>query len=240
MPVASGANSRAISNPSTGVIPAMLRTYEKQTAAPILFRFDIIAREGSLTDTTIANYSLRGLNSSVLRTLLTQGDARLPESGKFLKGELTTRFESVTPKTLNLDVILRADRDQLPGQIKKKIAELQSLCYPRVAAIFNPPLCTLQIANLYNLEGYVTQVLVNWHNTWHMRSGMPMGADINLGFLMHQYPTMEEVRAGAGFDSGLIAGTGFSGTPQAAGLADQQALLSLSEVFGVGTVLTEE
>ena len=44
-----------------------------------------------------------------------------------------------------------------------------------------------------------------------------MGADIRMGYLLHQYPIMEEVRAGASFDSTKI-GVGFDGTPKAAGL----------------------
>lgn len=217
MPVTPGSavrtHSNAVVNQKLGVRPARLYMVEGQLpegSRTVNLLFNVVARDGAFTDTTQANYTLRGQSSSILRTLATQADARIGAGNRF-KGELTTHFENVTPKTLNFEIIYRVDKDFTPQDMKENIQALQSLCYPRLVIAANPPLCCLEVLNLYSLEGYVTEVQINWMNTWELNDGLPMGAYIHVGFLMHQYPTMEEVRMGASFDSSLV-GKGFSGT----------------------------
>ena len=191
--------------------PARIETVEGLGIAKTVVTFDVVAREGQFTDTTIANYQFRGQGASIARYLLNEAGKRTPN---FLKGELTTQFDGITPKTLNFDIIFRADSDFPPDKMIEKIKQLQSLCYPRFAVGANPPLCILHILKLYSLECFVQQVLVSWHNTWHLESGLPMGCDISMSVLMHQYPTREEILCGAGFDSTPFLGTGYSGTFQ--------------------------
>ena len=222
-----GRNSKHIRN--SRLSPARIETLDSLGGPKTVVHFDVVAREGQSTDTTIANYNFRGQGSSLGRYLLNETAKRLPN---FLKGELTTQFDGITPKTLNFDIIFRADADFLPGQIINEVKKLQSLCYPRFAVGANPPLCMLHVLNLYSLECFVQQVIVNWHNTWDTQAafapsnsvistfnqnmdetdGLPMGCDISMSVLMHQYPTREEILQGAGFDSRPFAGNGYSGT----------------------------
>lgn len=174
-----------------------------------VIKFQVVAREAAFTDTTIANYNIIGQNSSYRRFLRNDLARRAPLG----RGELTAQFESVTPKTLSFDMILRADKNYTPRDIKNEIIKLQSLCYPRIAVLFNPPLCRLTVLDLYSLECYVTQILVTWTNYWHLTDeagfNLPMGADVNLSVLMHQYPTREAVLKGATFHT--QGGTGYAG-----------------------------
>ena len=196
--------------------PSRIETLDGLGIKKTVVNFDIVARDGQFTDTTIANYNFRGQGSSLGRYLLNEGAKRLPN---FFKGELTTQFDGITPKTLSFDIIYRVDSQRAGGDFGSgdmigNIRKLQSLCYPRFAIGANPPLCILYVANLYSLEVFVQQVLVSWHNTWDMLTGHPMGCDVNVSVLMHQYPTREEILAGAGFDSLPFTGKGYSGTPE--------------------------
>ena len=221
-----GRNSTAIRN--SPLSPARIETLDSLGIPKTVVNFDVVAREGQFTDTTIANYNFRGQGSSLGRYLLNETSKRLPN---FLKGELTTQFDGITPKTLNFDIIYRADTDFQPAAIIGEVKKLQSLCYPRFAVGANPPLCILHVLNLYSLECFVQQVIVNWHNTWDAHredsrddindgiveqrlaaSGLPMGCDISMSVLMHQYPTRDEILQGAGFDSTRFTGNGYSGT----------------------------
>jgi hypothetical protein len=202
-----GRNSSSVRN--SRFSPAKIETLEHVGGIRTVVTFDVVARDGAFTDTTIANYSFRGQGSSIARYLLNEGAKRTPN---FLKGELTTQFDGITPKTLSFDIIMRSDLDLPPREILQKVSELQSLCYPRWHVGLNPPLCLLHILNLYSLEVYVQQVLVNWHNQWDVEAGLPMGCDISLSVMMHQYPTREEVLCGASFDSRPFMGKGYSGT----------------------------
>lgn len=213
--------------------PAKLYVLEKQgSLTPVTsVEFDVVAREGSFRDVTQANYELRGQSSTFLRWALTRLGSNLPEA---VKGEATTKFNSVSPKTLSFDIILRADspinfigthdgrgirgstRAFDTQDLKIKVAALQSLCYPRAVAWLNPPLCQLVVLGLYNIECYVMSVIVTWHNQWDVVAGIPMGCDIQMEVLMHQYPIREQVLAGAGFDTKQI---GYGGTTQSTGLA---------------------
>lgn len=204
-----GRNSHAIKN-SPIWSPARIETIEGVVAVPTVVEFDIVSREGQFTDTTIANYNFRGQGSSIGRYLLNEGSKFL---NNYFKGELTTQFDGITPKTLSFDIIYRIDNDFPAILMLDNIKKLQSLCYPRNSIGLNPPLCNLYVANLYALEVYVQQVLVSWHNQWDFTSGIPMGCDISMSVLMHQYPTREEILQGAGFNSGPFLGRGYSGTP---------------------------
>lgn len=197
---------------------AKLETVDDQvfSVPKTICKFQVVAREAAFTDTTIANYEVKGQNSSISRYL--KNDI-VNRGASTFRGELTTKFESVTPKTMSFDIIYRANTTLSPNQIKQEIIKLQSLCYPRVAVIFNPPLCRLTVLDLYSLECYVTQVLVTWTNYWHLpkSSGdggldLPMGADVNISVLMHQYPTREAVLAGATFHTQRNGG--YAGTPE--------------------------
>lgn len=216
-----GRNSKSLRN-SPAWSPARIETLDGLEIEKTIVEFDIVAREGQFTDTTIANYNFRGQGSSIGRYLLNESSKRLPN---FFKGELTTQFDGITPKTLNFDIIFRVDTgprnegeslasagDFSHLDMMDKIVALQSLCYPRFAIGANPPLCNLFIAGLYSLEVFVQQVLVSWHNTWDMDVGLPNGADISVSVLMHQYPTRDEILRGAGFNSLPFTGNGYSGT----------------------------
>lgn len=186
---------------------AKIETVDQALVDKTVIKFQVVAREAAFTDTTIANYNIIGQGSSFARyrrNLVAKG---LPQ----VRGELTTQFESVTPKTLSFDMIFRADINYPPETIKGEIIKLQSLCYPRAAILLNPPLCRLTVLDLYSLECYVTQVLVTWTNYWNLGSGpnLPMGADVNMQVLMHQYPTREDVLAGATFFTS--SGSGYAG-----------------------------
>jgi len=216
-----GRNSHAIKN-SPIWSPARIETIDGLEIQKTIVEFDIVSREGQFTDTTIANYNFRGQGSSIGRYLLNEGAKRI---NTFFKGELTTQFDGITPKTLNFDIIYRVDDDFRSAIMLYNIKKLQSLCYPRSSIGLNPPLCNLFIANLYSLEVYVQQVLVSWHNQWDLNSGVPMGCDISMSVLMHQYPTREEILAGAGFNSLPFTGTGYSGTPDSGISTLNQALI---------------
>lgn len=205
-----GRNSKAVKN-SPVWSPARIETIDGLGIPKTVVEFDIVSREGQFTDTTIANYNFRGQGSSIGRYLLNEGAKRI---NTFFKGELTTQFDGITPKTLNFDIIYRVDEDFHPFTMLYNIQKLQSLCYPRSSIGLNPPLCNMFIANLYSLEVFVQQVLVSWHNQWDMIRGVPMGCDISMSVLMHQYPTREEILAGAGFNSLPFTGKGYSGTPE--------------------------
>ena len=212
-------------NKSTGVGGDVLHNAEMRSAKietvdeifsvqKTTIKFQVVAREAAFTDTTIANYQLLGQDASWNRYARNEGARRFPAG----RGELTTKFESIAPKTLSFDIIFRADATFSPNAIKKEIIKLQSLCYPRRAVLLNPPLCRLTVLDLYSLECYVSQVLVTWTNYWHLpkTSGinsegldLPMGADINMSVLMHQYPTREDVLAGSTFHT--ESGTGYAG-----------------------------
>ncbi len=209
--VGGGLNSTAIKN--SALKAAKLVMLEHQGAYPLGVEFHVVSREGAFSDTTIANYSARG-NSSIAKYLLQDVSRAGPV---FLKGELTTQYEGVTPKTLAFDIIYRADYDLKPSEIRKRVIILQSMCYPKYRIGFNPPLCMLHVQNLYSLEVYVQQVLVNWHNQWCLHVdqseedyGLPMGCDIAMTVMMHQYPTREEILCGAGFSSEGFTGKGYS------------------------------
>lgn len=211
--VPGGRGSKYIKN---SLLPAKLTMLASQGVQPLSVEFDVVGREGQFTDSTVANYATRG-NASLYRFLLNEASKRIPI---FLKGELTTKYEGVTPKHVSFDIIFRADVDLKPNEIIEKVKVLQSMCYPRAFIGLNPPLCILHILNLYSLEVYVEQVNVTWHNQWNLQKGsqkdygLPMGCDINMSVLMHQYPTREEILAGAGFDSTQFMGRGYSGTFQ--------------------------
>ena len=71
---------------------------------------------------------------------------------------------------------------------------------------------------------------MTWHNQWAIAPslsdddyGLPMGCDISMSCLMHQYPTRDEILCGAGFDSSKFLTKGYSGTFQA---GDFDVLLS--------------
>lgn len=213
--VPSGRNSKHIKN---GRLPVRIEMLEHQGSVPLAVDFDVVARPGSFTDSTIANYSPRG-SSSIMKFLLNEFSRKV--SPTYFKGELTTKYDGVTPKQLNFDIILIADYDQPPTSIISKVQTLQSMCYPRNRVGLNPPLCLLHILHLYSLEVYVEQVNVTWHNTWNLRGsaadpdyGLPMGCDINMSVRMHQYPTREEILCGAGFDSTRFYTGGYSATLQ--------------------------
>jgi hypothetical protein len=209
-----GRNSTHIKN--SGKSPAKIQTIEPQHQDPVVVYFDVVARAGAFADTTIANYSMWGGTGSLRRYVnrrFSEGLGRIEETA-FLKGELTTKFESVSPKTIDFEIIYHADEDFSPAAIRLQVQKLQSLCYPRIAVGFNPPLCRLIILGLYNLEVYVQQVSVNWHDTWELCSGLPMGCNIQVSCLQHQYPLREEVIRGAGFRSDDVGG--YTGTPEAA------------------------
>ena len=181
-----------------------------------------------MRDETTANYDIRGAQGTFNRWLLTNIAKHAAPTA--IRGEFTTRFNYVAPKTLSFDMILRADTSSTTTQagfdtklMKQKVSELQSLCYPRAVKGLNPPLCRLIILGLYSLECYVMQVSVTWHNQWELASGIPMGCDIAMQVLMHQYPIREEVQRGAGFDTSLI---GYGGSPADAGLTGFAALKS--------------
>jgi hypothetical protein len=212
-----GRNSAAVKN-SPVWSPARIETIDGLGIQKTVVEFDIVSREGQFTDTTIANYNFRGQGSSIGRYLLNEASKNI---NTFFKGELTTQFDGITPKTLNFDIIYRVDLDFSAFSMLANIRKLQSLCYPRSSIGLNPPLCNLFVANLYSLEVYVQQVLVSWHNQWDFFSGLPMGCDISMSVLMHQYPTREEILAGAGFDSLPFIGKGYSGTPDS-GVPSQQ------------------
>ncbi len=213
---AAGRNSPHIRN--SPLSPAKLVMLEQQGSLPLSVSFDIVGHQGQFTDTTVANYASRG--SGVLGRY---GWDRLSKASalRFFKGELTTKYDGVSPKRISFDIIYRADVDLPPDSIRKNVIILQSMCYPRLSIALNPPLCTLHILNLYSLEVYVEQVLVTWHNQWTVNQklplrdqGLPMGCDIAVTCLMHQYPTRDEILCGAGFDSTKFMGTGYSGTLQ--------------------------
>lgn len=210
-------------NKSTGVGGGILHNAEMRSAKietvdeawaveKTTVKFQVIAREAAFTDTTIANYQILGQDASWNRYARNEGARRYPPG----RGELTTRLDSVTPKTLAFDIIFRADATLSPNDIKKEIMKLQSLCYPRFEVGLNPPLCRITVLDLYSLECYVTQVLVTWTNYWHLPKtsdqgglDLPMGADISMGVLMHQYPTREAVLKGSTFHT--KSGTGYAG-----------------------------
>lgn len=205
--------------------PARIETIDGLGIVKTVVEFDIVSREGQFTDTTIANYNFRGQGSSIGRYLVNETAKRLPN---FFKGELTTQFDGITPKTLSFDIIYRVDNDFSPHDMLWNIRKLQSLCYPRIAIGLNPPLCNLFIAGLYSLEVYVQQVLVSWHSQWEFNSGIPMGCDISVSVLMHQYPTREQILAGAGFDSINFTGNGYSGTPDSGVPTEKQVEIARS------------
>ena len=208
-----GRNSVHIKN---STLPCKISMIEHQGSIPLSVSFDVVAREGEFTDTTIAGYASRGEGSSLTKFLLNEGSKRLPA---FFKGELTTQFTGISPKPLHFEIIFRADFDLPPSAIIDRVKVLQSLCYPRSFIGLNPPLCTLHVLNLYSLEVYVEQVLVSWHSQWNLNPnssprdyGLPMGCNISMAVRMHQYPTREEILCGAGFDSSKFTGMGYSGT----------------------------
>jgi len=207
-----GRNSEYIKN--SPFSPAKLVMLEQQGSLPLSVEFDIVGHAGQFTDTTVANYAHRG--NSVLGKYFWDRLSRVSNFRSF-KGELSTAYEGVSPKHISFDIIYRADADLPPSSIRKRVTILQSMCYPRIRVGFNPPLCTLHILNLYSLEVYVQQVLVTWHNQWTVDrklpiadQGLPMGCDISVTCLMHQYPTRDEILCGAGFDSTKFMGTGYS------------------------------
>ena len=155
-------HSNAVSNAKLGILPARLYTVEGQLGEGfgngISVTFNVVAREGAFTDTTQANYNIWGHNSSILRTVATQIDARAPSA---LRGELTSHFEYVSPKTLNFEIIFRVEKDYSATDMKRDIMSLQALCYPRLVVAANPPLCMLHVLDLDNLEGYVTEVQIS-------------------------------------------------------------------------------
>lgn len=211
-----GLNSKTIKN--SQLSPGKLTMLHHQGVYPLSVTFNVVAREGQFSDTTIANYSPRG-NSALAKFLLNEGSKHVPV---FLKGELTTQYEGTTPKSINFDIQYRADWDLSPRKIIDNVQVLQSMCYPRAFIGLNPPLCLLQILNLYALEVYVQQVIVNWHNQWYLyddpsrensNHGLPMGCDISVTCLLHQTPTREEVLAGATFDSRPFNGKGYTLSP---------------------------
>jgi hypothetical protein len=235
-----GRNSASLLN-SKKFSPSRIETLDGLEIKKTVVEFDIVAREGQFTDTTIANYNFRGQGSSIGRYLLNEGSKRLPN---FFKGELTTQFDGITPKTLNFDIIFRVDKgprnegaglaadgDFSHKAMMKKIIALQSLCYPRFAIGANPPLCNLFIAGLYSLEVFVQQVLVSWHNTWDLEAGLPNGCDISMAVLMHQYPTRDEILKGAGFNSLPFTGNGYSGTFES-GVPSTPSASSFASSFG--------
>lgn len=223
MPVALGANSRYVVNAKTS--PAKIITLEKQGTPPVEITFDVVAREGAFTDTTTANYSLHGQNATLNRWLRSELSKHSPN---FIKGELTTRFESVSPKNLSFEIILREDANLPAALIIVKVSQLQSLCYPRFVIGGNPPLCRLIVLNLYDLECYVQQVAVTWHSTWDIEAGLPFGCNIELQVMMHQYPTREEVLRGGSFRTQALQG--YAGTPGAAGAGQGTPMPSTPQV----------
>lgn len=213
---APGTNSFHVRN--SAFSPAKLVTLEKQGTPPVEIAFNVVTRDHSLVDTTIANYEIYGLNSSLNRWLLNSVSKAAPN---FFKGELTTKFNNVSPKQLSFEIILRSNiakpgishgDDLHPQEIVETIQKLQALCYPRLVFFGNPPLCRLMILNLYNLYCYVERVEVVWMNLWDLDRGIPVGADIQMQVLMQQYPTFKEVLGGASFKS--LDTHGYTGRPQ--------------------------
>lgn len=227
-----GRNSKYIKN--SPLSPGKLVMLAEQGVAPLTVDFDIVGREGQFTDATIANYELKG-NSTLEKFVRNDVSKALPT---FWKGELTTKYSGVVPKTLHFDIIYRADLDLPPHEIIDKVTILQSMCYPRSRIGLNPPLCILHILNLYSLEVYVQEVLVTWHNQWAIRQsgkaedhGLPMGCDISVSCFMHQYPTRDEILAGAGFDSTRFLGSGFSGSLKENPLTLRHDFPSLERIY---------
>jgi len=216
-----GRNSKDLKNSQFS--PAYIETMEQMGGTPVRVEFDVVAREGQFSDTTIANYSAVA-DSTLHKFLLNEASKRAPN---FLKGELTTKFNGIQPKSISFDIIYRADLDLSVEEIRQRIQKLQSLCYPRFLVGRNPPLCMLHVLRLYSLEVYVQQVLVNWHNIWDIDQGLPMGADISMSCWMHQYPNREEILRGAGFDSTIFRNKGYSAT-------DIAGLKEVEEKIGSG------
>ena len=194
--------------------PGRLTMLEFQGNVPLTVDFDPVMKGGDFSDTTFAGYSQHS-ESSLFKFLRNDFAKRIPV---FFKGELTTAYTGVSPKKIQFDIIYRADYDLPPEEIKNRVMTLQSMCYPRQAVGLNPPLCMLYILNLYALEVYVEQVIVNWHNSWALQPyltpesyGLPMGCDISVTCLMHQYPTRDEILCGAGFNSTNFITKGYSG-----------------------------
>ena len=93
-----GRNSPHIRNSFLG--PAKLSMLEHQGVAPLSVQFDIVAREGQFSDTTIANYSPRA--QGVLgKFLLNEVSRNVPV---FMKGEITTQYEGTSPKSISFDI----------------------------------------------------------------------------------------------------------------------------------------
>lgn len=213
-----GRNSFSLTNASRlKGSPGRLTMLEFQGNQPLTVDFDPVMKGGDFSDTTFAGYAQHA-DKSLTKFLRNDFAKRIPV---FFKGELTHKYEGVSPKKIQFDIIYRADFDLPPEIIKDRVMTLQSMCYPRSAVGLNPPLCMLYILNLYALEVYVEQVVVNWHNTWATQPylsensyGLPMGCDISVTCLMHQYPTRDEILCGAGFDSTNFLTKGYSGNFQ--------------------------
>ena len=141
-----GLNSKDVRN--SRLSPAKLTMLAHQGIYPLSVAFNIVAREGQFSDTTIANYALRG-NGALAKFLLNEASKHVPV---FLKGEITTQYEGTSPKSVNFDIIYRADLDLTPRQIINNVQVLQSMCYPRAFIGLNPPLCLLQILKKRYLE----------------------------------------------------------------------------------------
>lgn len=218
----SGRNSRSLVNASQlKGSPGRLTMIENQGNIPLTVDFDPVMKGGDFSDTTFANYSQRS-EGTLGKFLRNDFSKRIPV---FFKGELTTAYTGISPKKIQFDIIYRADFDLPPREIRDRVMVLQSMCYPRNAIGLNPPLCMLYILNLYALEVYVEQVIVNWHNTWALQTyltekdyGLPMGCDVSVTCLMHQYPTRDEILCGAGFDSTKFLTKGYSGNFENFGL----------------------
>jgi len=166
-----------------------------------------IKGDNSFTDNTTANYEKRGAGST-LGKLATQELAKRTKLA-----EMSWKYQDVAPKSLSFSIDWMAsgrrsttDRTKIewilsPDTIRSYIAQLQSLCYPRLTIAGNPPRARLSIARLYNLIVYVTQVTVTWKNFWRRSEGMPMGASVEIGVMPFEYPTAERVRELGGFKS---------------------------------------
>lgn len=166
-----------------------------------------IKGDNAFTDNTTANYEMRG-GGSTLGKLTVQKLAR--RTGV---GEMAWKYQDVAPKSLSFTIDwiasgrrstsdrTRTEWSLSPDTIRSYIAQLQSLCYPRLTIAGNPPRARLSIARLYDLIVYVTQVTVTWRNFWRRSSGMPMGASVEMGVMPFEYPTAERIRELGGFKS---------------------------------------
>jgi len=180
---------------------------------PLTIPFDIQG-DNSFTDSVAASYNIRGDGTGLrLAYRFAAKHARLTE--------VAYAYQNPEPKQLNTSLtwMLGDIRGEdscpysgvvlTPEIIKYYISQLQSLMFPQVEWGGNPPLARLVVAKLYNMVVFVTRVTVTWKNLWKRDEGFPMGASVELGSMMYEYPTTERVRAGAGFNSsGSVAHSG--------------------------------